>query len=367
MLRDYQEEAVAWLAVTRRGIAQCPAGGGKTLIASAGIDRVARSIKRTRKVRVTWIANTREQCEQARAALATFPAIEELCTIRVCCAQAEPDCSQDDLIVVDECHHAGSPSWHAVIEKCPGARWGLSATPLGLDPDKNMAMLDLFNYQLFEIKRERVVNGGHLTKARVFLHGDTDLGVFEAVNAEVPMLLDLRMKKFPHLDESEQRQRITWQLCQRHGIAENGTRNWKIVSLCRKHKDDSVLILVGTVDHGQTLAREISGAVVCHSGMGIKKRRQAIADFRTGVLKVMIATSLADEGLDVPRAGVLILACAGRSAGKVEQRTGRVLRIFNGKDRGIIHDFIDKSHPMLHAQHKSRLRLYKKLGYEIAQ
>ncbi len=366
MLRDYQEESVAWLAVTRRGIVKCPAGGGKTLIASAAIDRVAQMVKRQRKARVTWIANTREQCDQARAAIDRFPAIADLCRVRVCCAQAAPDCSEEDLLVVDECHHAGSPSWKAVIEKCPGARWGLSATPMGMDADHNMSMLDLFNYQVFEIARERVVDGGHLTKARVFLHGDTDPGVFELVNNEVPMLLALRMKQYPYLDEAEQRQRITWQLCQKYGIALNGTRNWRIVSECKRHENDSVLILVGTVEHGKTLAEKIPGAVVCRSSMGMKKRRQAIADFRTGVLKVMIATSLADEGLDVPRAGVLILACAGRSAGKVEQRTGRVLRIFEGKEQGIIHDFTDRSHPMLYAQHKSRLRLYKKLGYEIA-
>ena len=92
----------------------------------------------------------------------------------------------------------------------------------------------------------------------------------------------------------------------------------------------------------------------------------AVAAFRAGGLKVLIATSLADEGLDVPRASVLILACAGRSAGKVEQRTGRVLRSFAGKDCGIIHDFTDTQHFMLHSQSKARMKLYQRLGYEIA-
>lgn len=402
MLRDYQEEAVEWLCRTRRGIIKCPAGGGKTRIGATAIDRVARMVKRDRLARITWLANTHEQCEQANDALAMFPGIPSLCRVRVECWQSGIYLGEEDLVVVDECHHAGAPKLAEMIEASPLARWALSATPLGTDPEKNMRMLSLFDYQMFEVKRERVVDGGHLTKARVFLHDDTDEGIDEKINAEVPKLLEERMQRcyrreFREIAQlklkigmagpvekqklelelaqmetelaqarQDQRQRITWQLCQTFGIAGNFLRNRRIISLCGVCHDEAVLVLVGTVKHGDLLAREIPGSVVCHSGMGIKKRREAIAAFRDGKLRVMIATSLADEGLDVPRASVLILACAGRSAGKVEQRTGRVLRIFEGKERGVIHDFTDQQHPMLHGQHKSRLRLYKKLGYEIA-
>jgi len=362
-LGDYQLEAIDWLTQTRRGIVRCPAGGGKTLIGASAIDRVLRSVERERKARITWLANTNDQVEQAEAALKRFPAIAKLARVRVVCWQSGVDCQGEDLLVVDECHHASAPTLQAMVKACDGARWGLSATPFGIDADKNSALMALFDWQMFEVKRERVLDAGRLTKARVILHGDTDMGVAEAISAEVPELLAARMKKFPHLDMAEQRQRITWQLCQRIGIADNYVRNRKIIDLARQ--GEAVLVLVGTVEHGKHLAGEIGSAVVCHSGMGMKRRREAIAGFRDGSLRCMVATSLADEGLDVPRASELILACAGRSTAKVEQRTGRVLRVFEGKDYGIIHDFTDRQHPMLLAQSKSRLRLYKKLGYEI--
>ncbi|XHR29618.1 MAG: DEAD/DEAH box helicase [Chthoniobacteraceae bacterium] len=365
-LRDYQEEAVLWLCQTRRGMIQCPAGGGKTRIATTAIDRVARSVERHRPARVTWLANTREQCAQALGALARLPAIGRLCRVRVECWQSGIDLSAEDLVVVDECHHASAPKLATMLAAAPRARWGLSATPLGPDPVKNQALLALFDSRVFEIARQRIVSGGYLSRARVIFHHDTDPGVWERVAAEVPRLLQARLRKYPRLDADEQHRRITWQLCQRYGIVQNHARNRRIIALCGEHADASILILVGTVEHGEALARELPRAVVCHSGMGVKRRRETIGAFRTGALPVMIATSLADEGLDIPRASILVLASAGRSAAKIEQRTGRVLRIFNGKEQGLIHDFVDQCHPMLHAQHRSRLRLYKKLAYDIA-
>ena len=365
-LRDYQQEAVDWLSETRRGIVKCPAGGGKTRIAATAIDWVARSVQRDRQANVTWLANTNEQVDQAKEALAMFPAISNLCRLRVACWQSGIDCSEEDLVVVDECHHAGAPTLAAMVSTAPNARWGLSATPLGMDPEKNLVMLALFDFKQFEVKRERIVDGGHLTKAKVFLHSDTDAGISDIINEEVPKLLSEQMKKQPWLDEAEQRKRITWQLCQTLGIVQNSLRNKRITSICGGCTTDAILTLVGTVEHGQTLAREIPESVVCHSGMGAKKRRAAIAGFRDGSLRVMIATSMCDEGFDAPRASVLILARAGRSPGLVEQRTGRVLRLFEGKTHGIIHDFTDLQHPMLKAQSKSRQRTYRKLGYEIA-
>ena len=78
---------------------------------------------------------------------------------------------------------------------------------------------------------------------------------------------------------------------------------------------------------------------------------------------MLFSSSLADEGLDVPRASVLVLAAGGRSAGKLEQRAGRVLRPFEGKSAGVVHDFLDRGCLFGHAQARARTKVYEKLGY----
>jgi superfamily II DNA or RNA helicase len=125
----------------------------------------------------------------------------------------------------------------------------------------------------------------------------------------------------------------------------------------------SVLVIVRTVEHGQALALRIPGSEVVFAKLPTRRRRELIAAFRDGSLKCLISTSLADEGLDVPRASVLILACGGRSSAKTEQRTGRVLRAFSGKSEGRIVDFHDQGHGMLISQSRARSRLYQSLGY----
>jgi superfamily II DNA or RNA helicase len=125
-----------------------------------------------------------------------------------------------------------------------------------------------------------------------------------------------------------------------------------------------VLCLVATIEQGKQIANVSSGQLL-HSGT--KKRRQIIDDFRAGKIKALICTSLADEGLDVPISSVLVMACGGRSSGKTEQRTGRVLRPHSGKESGIVVDFTDSHHPMLAAQSWARKKTYSKLNYKITK
>mgnify|MGYP002145152819 CR=1 FL=1 len=167
------------------------------------------------------------------------------------------------------------------------------------------------------------------------------------------------------MPEDEIRKRTLWTLAQEIGIFENARRNARVVEIAREHAADSTLILVGSIDHGQLFTEQLPGAVMAHSKMGAKKRRETIEAFKAGDLRCLVATSLADEGLDVPCASVLILAAGGRSAAKAEQRTGRVLRPFDGKECGVIHDFHDHQHYFLEAQSKARGKLYTSLGYAI--
>lgn len=163
----------------------------------------------------------------------------------------------------------------------------------------------------------------------------------------------------------EQLGRCIWQAAQVTGIQGNQKRNARIVELAIRHAEDSTLIIVGSIEHGEALAAQVPGAALCYAKLGKKKRQELLAAFSCGALKTLFATSLADEGLDVPRANCLILAAAGRSAAKAEQRTGRVLRSFSDKTHGTIHDFADLQHYFLAAQARKRIAVYRSLGYQI--
>ena len=126
------------------------------------------------------------------------------------------------------------------------------------------------------------------------------------------------------------------------------------------------MILVATIQQGIYFAGRLGlGAELVHSKLGKRRRGELIGIFRSGELPCLIATSLADEGLDVPRANVLFLTGAGRSSRAAEQRTGRVLRAFQGKGAATVYDMLDSWHPWLLGQAKARMKVYQRLGYEV--
>jgi len=365
--RPYQRPAIDFLAQTRRGILQAPAGSGKTFMASAALaDCLSR---REGKATVKVLCNTIEQKGQWQDAFGHFQIIAKKAAVEISCHAASLDTWDADLLIVDECHRSASASWSAAINQAPKARWGVSATPWA-DPERDAILRKLFGSSFYEVKRDALVEDGHLAPARV-LYLDADCEAIRAkIDALAADLIEKRKRKMPFLfkHEASERKQVNqckWQAAQQIGLWQNEARDWLIVSNANRKICDGhhVIILVGKIEHGERLLPAIQGAVLCYSGMGKKRRREAIDGFRAGDIRALIATSIFEEGFDAPIADCIILASAGKSARKTIQSTGRVLRKFDGKDCGIVIDFKDSFHPMLARQSQARRGIYKELKY----
>jgi superfamily II DNA or RNA helicase len=358
LLRDYQTESVAFLVARKRAMIVAPAGSGKTVIGAAALAQVLRP-----GMKVTIIVNTREQLDQMAVAVSRVEGPQDV-DLNICCAAAMPDTADSDIVVFDECHHVPAETWLRTAGKAGGRVFGLTATPWHEDEERNKVVRDVFK-EFYVIDRARVLASGHLVEGKVWMHDLDRPGEFDQeIDAETAKEVARRVRAFPRIARFEHERRAKWQITQEK-VQANLRRNQHVIDMAVQEKDmgASVLVLVYSIEHGEELARQIPGAFVVHSKLPKKKRTQAIEDFRAGVLQVLVATSLADEGLDVPRASCLILAAGGRSAGKLEQRAGRVLRPHEGKVAGTIHDYLDRGATFAHAQARARMRVYEKLGY----
>ena len=367
-LRDYQQPAVNLLVFCTRGIVKAPAGSGKTIIGAAAIDAWLKSQSGRKKI--AWVANTIDQTFQARKAVKSFPEISERSTVDFLCYAGAASLLEYDLVILDECHHAAAPAFASKLRYFDGPRWGLSATPERADDLKEL-VFDLIGPIIHEVPRAALVDAGQLAQARVFIHSPNRKGEMEQEirNAAMPAYEE-RMRRWPYMFRSkhaadEQMGRCIWQAALNTGIQANQKRNALIVKLAIQHAQDSTLVIVGSIEHGEALAANVPDAEICYAKLGKKKRQSLLAAFACGQLKTLFATSLADEGLDVPIASTLILASAGRSDTKTVQRTGRVLRPYPGKTHGVIHDFSDLQHYFLAAQSRKRVAAYRSLGYQI--
>lgn len=356
LLRPYQQRAVEWAKSGADGLIIAPAGSGKTLIASSIIKHYAQNPLWT----FGWLAPTRETCQQAYASLAAVGVDVDRVDVR--CPHESVDFSAKKLIIVDEAKHGPARIWQKIIDECKGLRYGFDATPWCDDRERNEELRKLFRGNQFEIKREELE--GVLAHATVHMSSASDRFIEDRIDDRIEKLFNER-KRYMRIRHEELRAMCAWEAITEIGICENMARNAMAIMFANCSLGPT-LVLVPRVTLGEEYARAIEGSVLVHSKMKKSLRKQAMDDFKAGRITKMIATSLADEGLDLPNVENLIMVSGGRSAQKTIQRASRALRIAPGKYHAMIYDFMDNFHPMAIAHSKKRIKCYKELGCHFA-
>lgn len=164
-------------------------------------------------------------------------------------------------------------------------------------------------------------------------------------------------------------------------VAESEVSNNTIVDIAKffYDRDMSVLILVQHISHGETLIAKLKTKIEFKTVEEIRekhkkpmrlkdieflrgqvassKRKKILELFKTKKIKIVVATTLADCGLDIPSLDVLIVAGRGKSITRVPQRIGRVIRTSPEKDRAFVFDFYDTSKYLLR-QSREREEIY---------
>jgi ERCC4-related helicase len=81
---------------------------------------------------------------------------------------------------------------------------------------------------------------------------------------------------------------------------------------------------------GQAIKKHSSGDKTKTTGLNQKQQKQIIEDFKEGKINVLVATSIAEEGLDIPEVHEVIFYEPIPSAIRSIQRRGRTARLFPG-------------------------------------
>ena len=127
---------------------QLPTGGGKTIIAAHLLDNLIRNGRKA-----VWLTHRKELADQTRKMLTTvhIPAIADVrwdpgtaapaisrgvvilmaqkVSRRTAVMSIWHDYGADDLLVIDEAHHAAAPGWVRAMQQWPGRIIGMTATP----------------------------------------------------------------------------------------------------------------------------------------------------------------------------------------------------------------------------------------------
>lgn len=368
-LRSYQTEPVEWLSKQTRGLLVAPAGSGKTRMALTALARVQNPDSR-----FLWLAHTREQVAQAKAAQADvcpdlnieygcYAGMDDAVTLRI----------RYTHIICDEAHHLAKTSWGKIVKEADlKFLWLLTATPFSGDWDSDQFMRSLFT-EYYVIEMEDVRKAGGLVPTRVFWYKTSSMED-DALQKRVDKLVDHKIEHMlrynKNLGHTAALQRATWAVNHTHGIVNCNQRNSAVIRAlndCLKIPDSRILILVNHVEHAENLINldeaNLSNALV-HGKTPAKQRKEKLQNFVEGDRKILLGTaSLFGEGFDAPMLSHLINAAGGKSPIQIVQRAGRSSRVSDGKSMGYVVDFVD-SHLRTLSKHRIlRSEIYHSLGY----
>jgi superfamily II DNA or RNA helicase len=346
-LRDYQEAAVDKLAKVTQGTVVIPCGGGKTRVGMGAVARLRTPtlvLVHTLDLAEQWLGELKDKLGldaglvgdgEERPGPVTVAVIQAL--VRWEPAKLDAFLAGFGLLILDEAHHVAASTFHSVVDRCPARyRLGLTATPER--EDGLTALLDLFlGAPLVTVTHEELVAAGVLTVPEI-RSIETDF-TYPYTGAEdyAPMLA---------------------------AVASDEGRNRLIVdAVAGEARGGHVcLVLSGRIDHCHTLADAIAAegvtAAILTGEVKRERRKELLDEARAGRLAVLVATSLADEGLDLPRLSRVFLAYPGRARGRTVQRLGRLMRPHVDKQDAALFDFVDRKVPILRRHHIERRKLY---------
>jgi superfamily II DNA or RNA helicase len=264
-------------------------------------------------------------------------------------------------VFFDECHLMASSlekgnEFVAVADKFNVPfRWGLTATPFMRDAYDNMLLEGVTGKTLFRVTAKELIDRNYLTAPSVIMKYVPD-------KLLVP---PLDWSRRP----SNQEKSKHWREVADKGIKFHFTRTELLVNEIA-NGPYPMLVLVKTKDQAEFIQNMYTARGLGHlpflSGKDkAATRRKAVADLRSGALKVVMATTIFDEGVDIPELRKVIIASGGASTGKLIQRVGRVLRTADGKTMAVVIDFRDDHHPTLKKHASARIKTYKEQQFQV--
>lgn len=346
-LRDYQQLAIEKLAKVTQGIVVLPCGGGKSRVGIGAIERL-----RTPALVLVHTVDLADQwMEELHATLGVSAGFIGQGKVRpgpitVALVQSLASRSREaldaflpgfGLVLLDEAHHVPSRTFRAVVDRCPARyRLGLTATPER--EDGLSSLLDLYlGAPLLDVPHQQLLDEGVLSLPRIRCLETSFTFPYHDAADYVPLL---------------------------DALVADEPRNQRVLDAvaAEAHAGHTCLVLSGRVEHCDALAAQLVARGVRAAALTAEVRRAdrkaRLASARTGALSVLVATSLADEGLDLPRLARVFLAFPGRARSRTLQRLGRLMRPHADKGECVLVDVVDREVPILRRHHLERRKVY---------
>lgn len=361
--RPYQEPAINEIVSAyyskgeNRALVVMATGLGKTFVAAESVRRIRQNDKR----QVLVCAHTNDLVYQLERAFWPFlrpsettliwnsyehPTMEQLeqTDYAFACVDSvsswiQAGCSLPDygILLVDECHHVGSSMYDRVFEELSAGKeggsfaLGLTATPWRPDEADLTAY---FGDPRVSIDMVMGLKNGFLANVDYRMYTD---------NIDWESLKNIQGKSFSPKQINRTLFINQW----------DDSVVYKLRDTWEEQTNPRAIVFCGTIEHAIIMRDKINSLGFCHaeaiySGSSGKeyepmsqyKRNRILSDFAEGIVNVVCAVDIFNEGIDVPDVNILVFQRVTHSRRIFIQQLGRGLRVSEGKEKVIVLDFV---------------------------
>ncbi|MGC9226035.1 DEAD/DEAH box helicase [Caldivirga sp.] len=330
-LLDFQRNALeAWVKNGYKGTVVIPTGGGKTFIALKAIATV--------KVPTIILVVTEELMNQWHDRIRRMLGVEagrlgggfnEIKDVTVAIYNSAVKYISDirdrfDLAVFDECHHVPAETFKNVAFKLTAPyRLALSATPTRKDGNEELIYL---------------TSGGVVHKATYLDMVHAGLVVPIRHFRIYVKLSEDEAKKYKSIGEDNA-------IMLRNTAAQAKAKIPVAVQLTKLEYSlgSKVIVFTQYIEQAEEIYEELKkeiGVKVALITSKTSNRDEIFERFRLGNVKVLVTTTVLDEGIDVPDADVAIVVSGTGSPRQMIQRVGRVVRQTEGKVEARVYEIV---------------------------
>ena len=353
VLREEQIRLVTAATERQRGVLVAPTGTGKSAMGIAIISAFLGE-----ETKALWLCHTKDLMYQAarvaKEELGISPGFigngitDYSQSITMATRQSFIKVARDighlfDILIYDEAHHCQSKEAQNILTSVLApVRIGLTAT-LPTDIESLLRIEGLIGPVIEKVTVAEGQERGSMAKVKLKI-------------VKLPMSYSIHDLK-------------AYKDVYRYGVVEREAQHEACASIAfsAQNSDRSVLILVSRIEHGENILevclKKGVHAVFAQGKTESDVRAEILRSLSSKEQKVVIATTIFKEGIDVPSLDILINAAGGKSEIATLQAIGRGLRTTETKKEVTVVDFFDNSHSFLVNHFGERLCLYSDLGW----
>lgn len=360
--REHQEKAFsAWCNEGRSGVVSLPTGAGKTILAVMAIattNRPTLVVVPTIDLLLQWQKVLQDFFDQEIGVLGGGKRnVRDLtvATYDTASLTIEQYGNRFGLLVFDECHHLPAAKYQMIaLGSIAPFRLGLSATversdglenkifellgPMVYEAEikqmssKVLAPYDVVSVQVSLTEKE---HEQYVASRKIY----TDFIAHSGVNFSSPqgwMDFVIRSSRSPEGRRAMKAYREQKNLAQAASAKKDEL--WKILE---NHRDDRIIVFTNDNAFAYEIGREFLLYVLTHHTK-LKERKAMLADFKSGVVNVLVTSKVLNEGVDVPEASVGVVMSGSGAVREHVQRLGRILRHKPGK-RSVLYEIVARN------------------------